>query len=110
MRTLFSISLQIHARGYRFNKVQQAAGLNVELKEILGQLTQTVIPVTEALPKDQAKQLAEDLSIFTNEVTKENPRPKWWNLNLDGIKEAASAVGTIGTAALQLAAKAATLL
>jgi hypothetical protein len=37
-------------------------------------------------------------------------RKKWWELSLDGIKEAAEAVGVIGKTALELAAKVPSLL
>ena len=93
-----------------FNKAQQAVGIQDELKGLLEQLALAVAPVAEALPSDKAKQLAQDLSTFTSEVTSENPRHKWWELSLEGIKEAALAAGEVGKTALDLAAKVAPLL
>jgi hypothetical protein len=93
-----------------FNKIQQANQIPEELKSLLGELTKALEPVAKALPPERAEELTKDLATFTNEVICERPRRKWWELSLEGIKEAAQAVGAIGTKVLDLAAKVAPLL
>jgi hypothetical protein len=48
--------------------LQQASGLQPDLKSILEQLTNAVAPVVEALPSVKAEQLAQDLTTFTKTV------------------------------------------
>lgn len=71
-----------------FNKAD-SADLSDSLKELLKLLTITVGRMIEPLPKKQAEQVANDLQILINEATSVMPRRKWWELSVQGIKEAA---------------------
>lgn len=71
-----------------FNKAD-SADLADSLKELLKLLAITVARMIEPLPKKQAEQVANDLQILINEATSEMPRRKWWELSVQGIKEAA---------------------
>jgi hypothetical protein len=75
-----------------FNKAD-SADLSDSLKELLKLLAITVGRMIEPLPKKQAEQVANDLQILINEATSEMPRRKWWELSVQGIKEAAKKNG-----------------
>ena len=76
-----------------------------ELKGLLQQLAEQLAKVAEKLPEEKAAEVADDLERFTDEVTKDNPRRKWWELSAEGIREAAESVGTAGTTAIGLLEK-----
>jgi len=78
-----------------FNKVD-SSNVQEDLKEILKNLTTTVGQLTEQLPKEQAEQVVNDLQVIMNEATSSKPRRRWWELSVEGIKEAALTVGIIG--------------
>lgn len=61
--------------------------------------------MTQGLQKAQAEQVANDMLALTNEITIENPRRRCWELSVEGLKEAASAVGEIGKPVLALLGK-----
>jgi len=82
-----------------FNKAD-SADLSDSLKELLKLLAITVGRMIEPLPKKQAEQVANDLQILINEATSEMPRRKWWELGVQGIKEAAQNNGEDGTSVL----------
>ncbi|MCP5119073.1 MAG: GTP-binding protein, partial [bacterium] len=83
------------------NKVQ-AANSSDDLKGLLEQLAQEVAKIAEKLPKEKAEEVADDLDRFTGEVTKDNPKRKWWELSADGILEAAKSAGQIGATAITI--------
>jgi len=82
-----------------FNKAD-SSNASDELKNLLKTLASTAGKIIEKLPKEQAEQVATDLQILINEATSEKPRRRWWELSADGIKEAAVAVGEIGTSVI----------
>jgi internalin A len=84
-----------------FNKVD-SSNLSDNLKEILKNLTTEVGKISKHLSKEQGEQIANDLQALTNEATSEKPRKKWWELSVEGIKEAAESVGEVGKTALIL--------
>jgi hypothetical protein len=87
-----------------FNKAD-TSNTSDELKGLLKNLATTVGKMSEQLPKEKAEQVANDLLALTNEATSESPRRRWWELSLDGIREAARAVGDIGTPVLTVIEK-----
>jgi gas vesicle protein len=93
-----------------FNQAQNSTNASSELKELLNQFQNAIKSIAEKLPPDSAEQLANDVETFTKEVTSPKPRKKFWELSLEGIKDASNAVGVVGTQAFDLAAKIAQLL
>ncbi len=59
---------------------------------------------------EKAEKAASELERLTSEVTKEKPDRRYWELSLDGVKNAAKAVGDVGKTALSLAADLLTVL
>lgn len=94
-----------------FNRASKATGISDELKKLLMDLSQEVARIAEKLPDDQArKDVASDLETLTEEAIRPEPRCRWWELSLEGIKDAAKAVGEVGKTALYLAPSIATIL
>ena len=84
-----------------FNKAGAASSPD-EIKTLLKQLAQEVAKVAQKLPDDKAEEVADDLQRLTEEVTKDTPKRKWWQLSADGIREAAQSAGDVGTTAISL--------
>jgi hypothetical protein len=82
-----------------------SANIPENLKALLKELALATGKMSEVLPEDKAKQVSRDLETLTAEATSKTPRRQWWQLSLDGIKEAATAVGAIGQPVLEVASK-----
>ncbi|HLP44801.1 MAG TPA: COR domain-containing protein [Candidatus Kapabacteria bacterium] len=83
-----------------FNKVNSAEApdnLKVLLKSLVGDVEKMIVQ----LPKEKAEEIVNDLQTFMNEAISKKPRKKWWELSANGIKEAASTVGSIGISVLK---------
>jgi signal peptidase I len=78
-----------------FNKIKTSNHPN-EIKDLINELVNEVNHIVKALSKNKADQIVNDLQMLTNEVTNPSPRKKWWELSVEGIKEAAASVGEIG--------------
>ena len=84
-----------------------------ELKRLLENLAREMTLVAEKLSAEspeKAEKAASELERLTSEVTKEKPDRRYWELSLDGVKNAAKAVGDVGKTALSLAADLLTVL
>lgn len=55
--------------------------------------------------KEGAEQVARDLETLTAEATSKEPRRKWWELSIEGLKDAAKNIGEIGKPVLELATR-----
>ena len=75
------------------------------IKALLQQLAEQLAKVAEKLPEEKAAEVADDLERFRDEVTKDNPRRKWWELSAEGIREAAESVGAAGTTTISVLEK-----
>jgi len=84
-----------------FNKVA-SANIPTDLKELLQKLAKEVGVMSEALPEDTSHQVARDLETLTTEATSKAPRRRWWELSMDGLKQAATAVGDVGKPVLEV--------
>ena len=60
-----------------------------DIKEKLQALCIQVEQMSKGLPKDVAAEIANDLTTFVNEVAKDQPRRKWYELSSEGLVEAA---------------------
>ncbi|MCD4811975.1 hypothetical protein K8R14_05285 [bacterium] len=92
-----------------FNKADKASVPN-DLKDSLKQLAVAVGRMSEALPKDLAKEAARDLETLTTEATSAKPRRQWWELSIEGLKKAAQNVEEIGAPVIKLASAIAAIL
>ena len=70
-----------------FNHAQQASDKDLRIN--LESLCKQVEQLSQTMPRDVADQVTQDLSTFVMEVTKEQPRRKWYELSAEGLIEAA---------------------
>ena len=77
-----------------FNKITTSA-VSEELKTKLKTLSEAVADMCNHLPEDKAKEAARDLNALTEEALSKEPRRKWYELNSEGLIQAAKTVGEI---------------
>jgi hypothetical protein len=75
-----------------FNSLQGSTTRD-DLKTKLEELTKEVSEISQQLPAEVARQMAEDLNVLIKESTKAEPRRKWYELSSQGILEASGALG-----------------
>jgi hypothetical protein len=92
-----------------FNQADKADAPD-ELRDLLKELAVAVGKMSESLPKDEAKKVARDLETLTEEAISAEPRRRWWELSIDGLKQAARNVGEIGLPVIRLASAISTIL
>ena len=66
-----------------------------EVKTLITQLTKRISDVAEQLPPEIAKQMGDDAETLGKEASRAQPRRKWYTVSLEGLKEAAEAVGEL---------------
>lgn len=98
-----------HSISNSFHQIETSS-LSVDMKSLLKELSVEVGKMVEQLPPEQASEVARDLKTLTDEAISEKPRRKWWELSVDGLKDAAKTVGEIGQPVIETAAKVALLL
>jgi hypothetical protein len=70
---------------------------NDQVRDLLTQLTQQLEAISTKVEPKVLKQMGQDLTTLSAEVSSPEPRRKWYELTLNGLKEAAEAVGEIAT-------------
>jgi len=78
-----------------FNRVKQSLG-DEKLKDALQRLASQVGTLVEKLEPDTAQKAADALETLTKEAARPKPRREWWELSLEGLKDAAASVRDIG--------------
>lgn len=68
-----------------------------EIKKLLLQLTHQIEEIGTTLSPEALQQMSGDVKTLSQEVASPTPRRKWYELSLDGLKEAAEAAGAIAT-------------
>lgn len=86
-----------------------------EVQELLRELAEQVTALVRASRAGAgsaavAAEVAGNCRTLTEELAKPKPRRKWWQLSLEGLKEAAQALGEVGVPIVQTAKKLAELL
>lgn len=90
-----------------FNTLAEAS-VNDDLKTLLQQLLNLINEVNKNVPSEQAEiaqNMAQDAETLVKETSKPNPRRKWYEMSLDGLKEAATSLGEIATPILEIVTK-----
>ncbi|MBN1766385.1 MAG: leucine-rich repeat domain-containing protein, partial [Sedimentisphaerales bacterium] len=78
-----------------FNTVAESA-IQGELKELLHKLINEINEAAKIVPEETAESMARDVETLSKEVVSSKPRRKWYEMSIEGLKEAASAVGEVG--------------
>jgi hypothetical protein len=87
-----------------FNALAKAP-IDGDLKGTLEELLKHVAEVSKAIPSDQAEAMGRDAETLAKEVTSPKPRRRMLDVTVEGLKEAAIAVGEVGKPILQTVAK-----
>ena len=92
--------------------VRKAESSNIppELMETLKLLGEAVDIMNKVLPKEQAKETAEDFGKLVDEATKPTPNRKWYSVSVEGLIKAAENVEKVGVPVINLSRKALSLL
>ena len=78
-----------------FNIIAES-DIKVELKELLHKLINEVNDAAKAVSEETAESMARDVESLSKEVVSSKPRRKWYEMSIEGLKEAAQAVGEVG--------------
>jgi GTPase SAR1 family protein len=78
-----------------FNTVAES-DIKGELKELLHKLINEVNEAAKAVPEETAESMARDVESLSKELVSSKPRRKWYEMSIEGLKEAAGAVGEVG--------------
>jgi small GTP-binding protein len=78
-----------------FNTVAES-DITGELKELLDKLINQVNEAAKVVPEEAAESMARDVESLSKEVVSSKPRRKWYEMSIEGLKEAARAVGEVG--------------
>ncbi len=79
--------------------------IDQEVKRVLEQLVREVNEVNKNVPREKAKSaevMARDVGTLVKEVTSAEPRRKWYEVSLEGIKEAASNIGEVAKPVIEV--------
>lgn len=79
--------------------------LNEDVKKLMDKLLRDITEVAKTAPGKQSKDLAENAAVLSKEVVRDTPRRKWYELSIEGLKEAAEAIGEVGKPILETAGK-----
>jgi hypothetical protein len=90
------------------NTVTQTVGGSNQSKDVKALVVELAARLKEAsssIDSTKAQQMASDLEVLAKEMSQPQPRKKWYELSLDGLKQAAEAIGAIGKPILETISK-----
>lgn len=90
-----------------FNMLK-GAGIEAEVKQLLEQLLNAVNEVNKQAPVEKAAEaeaMARDAEALLKEATSSQPRRRWYEVSLEGLKEAAKNIGEIADPVLGIVQK-----
>ena len=76
-----------------------------EVKSLMKQLADQLVAIDPSINPEKVKGMGDDLQTLSNEMAKSEPRRKWYEISLEGIREAALAIGEIGKPIVETVAK-----
>lgn len=79
--------------------------INEDVKKLMDKLLRDIAEAAKTAPDMESKDLAESVAVLAKEVVRETPRRKWYELSIEGLKEAAEAIGEVGKPILETAGK-----
>ena len=66
-----------------------------EVKTLIAQLAREIADIAEQLPPETAKQMGDDIETLSKETARAHPRRQWYEVSLEGLREAVDAVGEL---------------
>lgn len=86
------------------------SGVNDEVKELIKELNQEIERVASKVDPSQVKKMGKNLEALSKELASDEPERRWYEFSIDGILDAAKAVGSIADPVCVIAKKLLTLL
>ena len=89
------------------NSFNAVAGSKVhdDVKDLLRELIKNVNEVAKSKPGEVSESLARDVETLSKEVTSSRPRRKWYEMSIEGLKDAAVKIGEVGKPILETTGK-----
>jgi hypothetical protein len=81
-----------------------------QVKTLLKELNERIERIAQSLEPSQAKKLGKNLEALSKEVANDEPERRWYEVSLEGLKEAAREVGEIASPILDTVTKLSALL
>jgi hypothetical protein len=69
---------------------------SADVQELVKTLTKQIGALSTQIPEDKSKQMAADVETLAKEIALPEPRRKWYEISMSGLKEAAEKIGEIG--------------
>jgi ferredoxin len=76
-----------------------------EVKELTKKLAAQIAEISPKIDPSISQQMGSDAKVLSEEMTKPHPRKPWYEISLNGIKEAATLVGEVGKPILEIVDK-----
>jgi GTP-binding protein EngB required for normal cell division len=81
-----------------------------EIQDLITELNRQIENVASNADPIHVKKMGKNLERLSEELASEEPEKRWYEVSLDGLKEAAEAVGEIANPVLKIIGKLSTLL
>ena len=76
-----------------------------EIKVLIKQLNQEIERVASKVDPGQVKKMGKNLEALSKELVSEEPERRWYEVSIEGIMDAAKAVGAIADPVFSIAEK-----
>lgn len=86
------------------------SGATDEVKKLIEELNSEIQKVSASSDPAQVKQMGKNLKALSEEVASDEPERRWYEVSLEGIKEAAETIGEIAKPVISITKKLAALL
>lgn len=102
---------QIHAPVIIAEKIEGSfnvlrdGNLAPDIRSLMEELLTQVAAASKEVPSEYANEFADNVETLAKEVVRDEPRRKWYELSVEGLKEAAAAVGEVGKPILETVGK-----
>ena len=91
------------------NNLQQSS-IDDDVKKLVTELSQQIEAIAKEADPAQTQKLGKNLERLSDEMTSNEPDKRWYELSLEGLKEAAEAIGAIATPVIATVTKLSALL
>ena len=83
----------------------ESSSASDEVKNLMKQLSEQMAAIDPSVSPAKVEQMGSDLKTLSDEMAKAEPRQKWYQISLEGIKEAAIAIGETAKPIVDIVAK-----
>ncbi|MDU0459277.1 MAG: hypothetical protein RW306_11170 [Geobacteraceae bacterium] len=94
----------------KVNNYMADSGAIVDVKALIKQLNEEIGRIASEIDPSQVKKMGKNLEVLSKEVASDEPERRWYEVSIEGIKEAAQAVGSIAEPIVNIVGKLSALL